>query len=218
MIDLYTWNTPNGRKATIMLEEIAQAYSLKPVNIAIGEQKQPEFLHINPNGRIPALFDHDTGARVFESGAILIYLAEKYPERSPRLLPATAVERAEVLSWTYWQTGGLGPMLGQLNHFSAIENETSTYAEQRFKKESLRLLNVLEQRLQESTFLGGNDYSIADIMNFPWVSVALNTLLRDTSPGVISFNALLRWHSVIDARPSVKKGLQRLTDLNQSRY
>lgn len=226
MLDLYTWNTPNGRKATIMLEEIAQPYTLKPIDIGTGAQKEPDFLHINPNGRIPALYDHETGARVFESGAILVYLAEKFPAGAA-LLPRTPVERAEVLSWTYWQTGGLGPMLGQYNHFSSLNTDSPTtqnglpyvpYAQQRFKDESLRLLNVLNEHLQENAFLGGRHYSIADIMNFPWVSAALNTLAPQAAPTFKYLNALLSWHRAIAARPAVKNGFQRLTDLSQSRY
>lgn len=212
MLDLYTWNTPNGRKTTIMLEEIAQPYTLKPIDINTGQQKAPDFLRINPNGRIPALFDHEAGARIFESGAILLYLAERFP-KGEALLPNTPVARAEVLSWTYWQTGGLGPMLGQYNHFSSAEGKAN-YALERFKNESLRLLNVLEIRLKESAYLGGDNYSVADIMNYPWVSSALNTLPE----AFTQLTAVKSWHNTIAARPTVITGLQRLTDLSQSRY
>ncbi|ABD82685.1 glutathione S-transferase family protein [Saccharophagus degradans] len=215
-LDLYTWNTPNGRKTTIMLEEIAQPYTLIKVDIGIGAQKQPNFLHINPNGRIPALFDHQSGARVFESGAILVYLAEKFPA-GKKLLPSAPAERAEVLSWTYWQTGGLGPILGQYNHFST-KNINVNYAKQRFKEESIRLLNILDDRLKESPFLGGKHYSIADIMCFPWVSGALKTLAPSTQEAFKNFNSLLSWHQIISARPAVKKGLMRLDDVSNSRY
>ena len=217
MIDLYTWNTPNGRKATIMLEEVAKPYTLHSVNISKGEQKAPDYLNVNPNGRIPALFDRETDARVFESGAILIYLAEKFPDISTSLLPLDTVKRAEVLSWTYWQTGGLGPMLGQYNHFSSID-ESAPYALTRFKNESLRLIDVLNKRLDKAAYLGGNEYSIADIMNFPWVSVAIKTLLS-VEPEIFSeFSALQRWHNTIQQRPAVIEGLSKLASLSNSRY
>lgn len=216
MLDLYTWNTPNGRKATIMLEEISQPYTLKTVDISTGAQKQADYLQINPNGRIPALFDHETGARVFESGAILVYLADKFPQ-GMALLPKTPLERAEVLSWTYWQTGGLGPMLGQYNYFSTLGDELNAN-EQRIKNECLRLLNVLDERLQKSEYVGGSNYSIADIMIFPWVSTALNTLAPKAPDTFNKFNTLLSWHKNIAARPAVIKGLQRLANLSKSRY
>ncbi|USI28970.1 glutathione S-transferase N-terminal domain-containing protein [Alteromonas macleodii] len=217
MIDLYTWNTPNGRKATIMLEELGQEYTLHPVNIGKGEQKASNYLSINPNGRIPALFDSDTSARVFESGAILIYLAEKFRDLSESLLPSDAARRAEVLSWTYWQTGGLGPMLGQFNHFTSIDSPAS-YAVQRFEDESFRLLEVLNTRLNKTKYLGGNEYSIADIMNFPWVSVAIKTIAEANKEKFTRFESIMRWHSVIEKRPAVIKGLDRLANLNSSRY
>lgn len=213
MIDLYTWNTPNGRKAAIMLEEIHSPYALKAINISTGAQKQADFLAINPNGRIPAIYDHSTHTRVFESGAILIYLAEK----SGMFLPNTTRERAEVMSWLFWQGGGLGPMLGQYNHFSGLTGEHS-YALNRYQDESLRLLGVINNRLEENEFLAGSAYSIADIMNYPWVETAYQTLLPNKPDTALSLPALQRWKDTIAQRPQVITGMKKLAALSTSPY
>ena len=203
MIDLYTFATPNGRKVSIMLEELGLAYRVHVVDITKGEQFKPEFLAINPNNKIPAIVDSDgPGGRpitVFESGAILIYLAEK----TGRLLPPSGAERYDVLQWVMFQMGGVGPMFGQYNHFARFAPEKIPYAVERYTQESKRLLQVLEHRLQERTFIGP-EYSIADVILFPWVdSHAKNApqLLEDTP-------RVMRWLGALWARPAVQRGMQ----------
>jgi GSH-dependent disulfide-bond oxidoreductase len=206
-IDLYTWNTPNGQKASIMLEEIGLPYQIFPVNISQGEQHTEAFLAINPNGKIPAIIDRSVegGQRVFESGAILIYLAEKVGQ----LLPTQGKDRAEALAWTFWQVGGLGPMLGQWGHFTRSAPEKIPYAIDRYLNESVRLLNVLNLHLNDRTFITG-DYSIADIANYTWVASGLN-FIRSAHPDRIeNLLALDRWVKVIGDRPAVKQGLEVL--------
>ncbi len=204
MIDLYTWNTPNGQKASIMLEEIGLPYQLFPINIGQGEQHTESFLAINPNGKIPAIVDRSVagGQKVFESGAILIYLAEKVGQ----LLPANGSNRAEVLSWTFWQVGGLGPMIGQWGHFSRSAPEKIPYAIDRYLDESVRLLNVLNTHLIDRTFITDN-YSIADIMNYTWASGGLNFIRAAHPERVENLMDLDRWVKTIGDRPAVKQGL-----------
>lgn len=210
MIDLYTWNTPNGQKASIMLEEIGLPYQVFPINISKGEQHTDSFLTINPNGKIPAIIDQDIagGQRVFESGAILIYLAEKVG----KLLPTNGANRAEVLSWTFWQVGGLGPMIGQWGHFSRSAPEKLPYAINRYLDESVRLLNVLNDHLNDQTFIA-DDYSIADIMNYTWASSGLNFIRSAHPDRVENLTALDRWVKVVGDRPAVKQGLAVLKQL-----
>jgi GST-like protein len=203
MIDLYTFATPNGRKVSIMLEELGLPYRARVVDITKGEQFRPEFLAISPNNKIPAIVDPDgPGGRsisIFESAAILIYLAEK----TGRLLPASGADRYEVLQWSMFQMGGVGPMFGQYNHFTRFAPEKIPYAVERYTKESRRLLEVLERQLQRHTFVT-RDYSIADILLFPWVhSHAKNaaSLLEDL-PGV------RRWLQMLWARPAVERGMK----------
>src|SRR5262245_44437778 len=169
MIDLYYWPTPNGYKVSIMLEETGLPYTLIPVNIGRGEQFKPEFLAISPNNRMPAIVDRapaDGGApiSIFESGAILLYLAEK----TRCFMPADIRGRYEVMQWVMWQMGGLGPMAGQANHFRSYAPEQIPYAIDRYTKEVNRLLGVMNIRLRDREYLAG-DYSIADMMSFPWV-------------------------------------------------
>jgi GSH-dependent disulfide-bond oxidoreductase len=203
-IELYTANTPNGQKPAIMLEEIGLPYQIFPVNISQGEQHTDTFLAINPNGKIPAIIDRsiDGGQRVFESGAILIYLAEK----SGKLLPTDGKNRAEVLAWTFWQVAGLGPMIGQWGHFSRSAPEKIPYAINRYLDESVRLLNVLNSHLIDRTFIA-DDYSIADIMNYTWVSSGLNFIRSAHPERVENLAALDRWVKTIGDRPAVKQGL-----------
>jgi GSH-dependent disulfide-bond oxidoreductase len=210
MIDLYTWNTPNGQKVSIMLEEIGLPYQIFPINIAQGEQHSESFLAINPNGKIPAIIDRsvDGGQRVFESGAILIYLAEKVG----KLLPANGGDRAEALAWTFWQVGGLGLMIGQWGHFSRSAPEKIPYAINRYLDESVRLLNVLNSHLNNRTFIA-DDYSIADIMNYTWASSGLNFIRSAHPERVENLMALDRWVKVVGDRPTVKKGLEVLKSL-----
>lgn len=195
MIELYTSDTPNGYKASIMLEEAGLAYRVIEIDLSRGEQKSPEFLKINPNGKIPAIVDKDNGRRVFESGAILIYLAEK----SGKLLPEDPAERIETLEWLFFQAANIGPMLGQLWHFQDRDNP---YSLERYRKETLRLYGVVEGRLAQARYLGGDSYTIADIAAWPWLRIH-QTLRVDVSP----YPHLRRWLAEIADRPAVKKGI-----------
>jgi GST-like protein len=208
MIELYTWPTPNGQKIHIALEELGLPYTTMPIAIGEGEQFKPEFLAINPNHRIPAIVDLDGpgGARLplFESGAILIYLAEK----TGHLMPADAVGRATCLQWLMFQMAGVGPMFGQANHFIRAAPEKIPYAIERYGNEVRRLARVLEKRLGAATYLAGDGYSIADIATFPWIRSAVNSggVKLDELP------ALHRWFDAIAARPAVQRGLALLAD------
>ena len=200
MIELYTWGTPNGRKISIMLEETGMPYNVHPVNLRNNEQKTPEFLAINPNGRIPAIIDTEgPGGRpltIFESGAILIYLAEK----SGQLLPREPVRRMKAIEWLMFQMAGVGPMFGQLGWFkrNAPENQQGLT---RYTDETLRLAGVLDQRLGKTEYLAG-EYSIADIASFTWVAaLPFFDISLDTMPH------LQRWQEALAARPTVQRGL-----------
>jgi GSH-dependent disulfide-bond oxidoreductase len=169
MIDLYYWTTPNGHKITIFLEEAGLPYNIKPVNIGTGQQFAPDFLRISPNNRIPAIVDHEPAdgngpLDIFESGAILQYLAEKTGE----FLPTDLRGRTEVMKWLFWQMGGLGPMLGQNHHFRNYAPDKIPYAIERYVKETERLYGVLDERLADREFIAG-DYSIADMACYPWI-------------------------------------------------
>jgi GST-like protein len=197
MIDLYTFTTPNGRKASIMLEEVELPYNVHKIDITKGDQFTPEFVAINPNSKIPAIVDQDTGITVFESGAILIYLAEK----TGKLLPTNSKERFQVLSWLMLQMGSVGPMFGQLNHFKKFAPEKIPYAIERYEKETLRLYSVLEEQLAEREFICG-DYSIADIATYPWVAIhEWQGLTLDSHPN------LKRWVETVQQRPAVERGM-----------
>jgi GST-like protein len=197
MIDLYYWPTPNGRKISIMLEECGLAYNVIPVDIGRGDQFKPEFLKISPNNRMPAIVDHDQGLSVFESGAILMYLAEK----SGRLLPTGLHERYDVLQWLFWQVAGLGPMAGQLSHFVNYAPEPVPYARERYANEYERLLCVMDTQLEDRPFLAG-DYSIADVASFPWV-VSYRKLGADLD----QFGNLRQWFDGLKIRPAVVRGM-----------
>ncbi len=197
MIDLYFWTTPNGYKPMLFLEETGMPYTIVPVNIGKGEQFKPEFLEVSPNNRSPAIVDPAPGGGgapipVFESGAILLYLAEK----TGRFLPADVAGRTEALQWLFWQMGGLGPMLGQNLHFSAYAPARIPYAIDRYAKETGRLYGVLDGRLADREFVAG-DYSIADMASYPWI-------LRLTREGqnLEDFPHLKRWFEAIAARPA----------------
>ena len=197
MIDLYTFTTPNGRKASIMLEEVELPYNVHKIDITKNDQFTPEFVAINPNSKIPAIVDHDTGITVFESGAILIYLAEK----TGKLLPTADKERFQVLSWLMLQMGSVGPMFGQLNHFKKFAPEKIPYAIERYEKETLRLYGVLDKQLAEREYLCG-DYSIADIATYPWVAIyEFQGLTLDSHPN------LKRWVETMQQRPAVQRGM-----------
>lgn len=201
MIDLFTYTTPNGRKPAILLEETGLPYTAYPVNIGKGEQFSPEFVAINPNSKIPAIVDRETDTTVFESGAILIYLAEK----AGRFLPTDGKSRSQVLQWLMFQMGGVGPMFGQLGHFRRSAPEKLSYAIQRYEKETLRLLSVLDQQLSQQPFLAG-DYSIADIATYPWVMAHdyLEVSLED-------YPHLQRWVKTLGDRPAVQQGMAVLS-------
>ena len=202
MIDLYTWTTPNGRKVSIMLEECALEYRVHPVDIRAGEQFRPEFVAICPNSKIPAIVDRDAGVSVFESGAILIHLAEK----TGRLLPAKGPGRAKTLEWLMWQMANIGPMLGQANHFASAAPERIPYAIERYLAESARLLKVMDGQLARVPFLAG-EYSIADVATYPWV-IAGFELIRSAKPDVVGDGPhVARWLATMAARPAVAKGM-----------
>ena len=213
MIDLYTWNTPNGRKAAIMLEELGVPYLIKPINISTGEQKEASYTTINPNGRIPAIYDHDNQNRVFESGAILIYLAEKHK----RFIPSEPKQKAEALGWLFWQASGLGPIVGQFNHFNSL-NESNNYSLARFRDESLRLLTVLNKHLAQNKYIAGNEYTIADIINYTWVDTAFNGALNQNSEFQKMFEATNEWKNKLAQRPAVVTAIDKLSTLNTSKY
>ncbi len=197
MIDLYTFTTPNGRKASIMLEEVELPYNVHKIDITKNEQFTPEFVAINPNSKIPAIVDRDTGITVFESGAILIYLAEK----TSKLLPTKDKARFQVLSWLMLQMGSVGPMFGQLNHFKKFAPEKIPYAIERYEKETLRLYSVLDTQLAEREYLCG-DYSIADIATYPWVAIyEFQGLTLDNHPN------LKCWVETMQQRPAVQRGM-----------
>jgi GST-like protein len=199
MIDLYTFGTPNGKKASIMLEEVGLPYEIHVVDLRKGEQHQPAFLKVNPNGKIPAIVDRDAEGgplAVFESGAICVYLAEK----TGKLLAPRGRPRYEALEWLMFQMGGVGPMFGQYNHFATGAPEKIPYAIERYAKESLRLLGVLDLRLADHAYLAG-EYSIADVCTYPWVAAA------DRLAGAGDFRHVAAWRERMAARPAVQKGM-----------
>lgn len=206
MIDLYFWPTPNGKKISIMLEECNLPYNVVPVDIGRGAQFSAEFLSISPNNRMPAIVDHDVDISIFESGAILMYLAEK----TGRFMPAALKERYEVIQWLIWQVAGLGPMAGQLSHFVNYAPEPVPYARERYQNEYDRLLYVMDTRLDEREFLAG-DYSIADMAAFPWVMPykRLGAILDE-------FPNLRRWFDAIKKRPAVSRGVDIGSDWKRS--
>lgn len=203
MIDLYTWSTPNGRKVSIMLEETGLDYRVKPVNIGQGEQFAPEFLKISPNNRIPAIVDHagpkGQAFALFESGAILLYLAYK----SGKLLPGDPAQQFKVMQWLMFQMGGIGPMFGQAHHFLRAAPQPVPYAIERYTQETRRLYKVLDHQLEDHEFIAG-DYSIADIATYPWIArhewhqVAL-----------ADFPSVQRWFVGMGARPAVQQGMAK---------
>lgn len=199
MIDLYTAATPNGWKASVTLEEMGLPYNVIALDLMKGEQKKPGFLKINPNGRIPAIVDHDNGDfPVFESGAIMIYLAEK----TGMLMPADARGRSQVIQWLMFQMGGLGPMMGQANVFFRYMPEKIEVAIDRYQNESRRLLTVLDTRLADNEFLAG-DYSIADIANWCWARTH-----AWSGVDITGLDHLKRWLDQIRARAAVDRGVK----------
>lgn len=206
MIDVYTWPTPNGHKVHIMLEETGLPHRIHAVDIGAGDQFEPDFLKISPNNKMPAIVDQDGpgGAPIslFESGAILIYLADK----TGRFLPTEPRARYTTLQWLMFQMGGIGPMLGQAHHFRQYAPEAIDYAINRYTNEAKRLYGVMDRRLGEAEYLAG-DYSIADMAAFPWIRP-----YERQGQNLEDFHNLKRWFHAIDARPAVQKGLQVLAD------
>ncbi len=211
MIDLYTWPTPNGHKVHIMLEEVGLAYKVHPIDIGAGDQFDPAFLAISPNNKMPAITDHEgpDGApiSIFESGAILIYLAEK----TGRFLPSEPRGRYATLQWLMFQMGGIGPMLGQAHHFRQYAPEQIPYAVERYTNEAHRLYGVLDRRLQESAYLAGDDYTIADMASFPWLRSS-----ERQGVDMADYPAVKRWFDAIAERPAVKRGVEVLADRRRS--
>lgn len=203
MIDLYTWKTPNGRKISIMLEECGLAYEVRAVDIGSGEQSAPEFVALNPNRKIPVIVDHEgpdgRPMVVIESGAILVYLAEK----SGRFMPRDPRSRSEVLQWLMFQMGSVGPMLGQVHHFLRAAPERVQYAVDRYGAEARRIYGVLESRLDGRSWLAGDDYSIADIATFPWI--ARHDWQRIE---LADYPQVKRWFDALCARPAVQRGME----------
>ena len=207
MIEVYSWATPNGHKVHIMLEECGLPYRVIPIDIGAGEQFDHRFLDISPNNKIPAMIDPqgpDGGPiNLFESGAILLYLAGK----SGQLLPEGTAGRYEVLQWLMFQVGGLGPLLGQAHHFRIYAPEKLPYAIERFSNEAQRLYRVLDSRLAKSRYIGGKDYSIADIAVFPWLRAWKNQGIA-----WVDYPHLKGWFDEVGARPAVKRGVAVLAD------
>ena len=197
MIDLYTWSTPNGRKISIMLEELGLEYKVKPINIIKGEQFSDSFLKISPNNKIPAIIDHDNDTTLMESGAILLYLANKYK----KFLPHSIDDRNKCIEWLFFQAASQGPMLGQAHHFLKFNKGKSEYAENRYKKEAERLYEVMDKRLSVVDYLGGNEYSIADISSWPWIARFDWHQIEITK-----FQNVSRWYKQISQRSAVLKG------------
>lgn len=200
MIDLHYWPTPNGHKITLFLEEAEIPYAIHPVNIGKGEQFAPDFLAISPNNRMPAIVDREPvdGGKpisVFESGAILLYLANK----TGRFFGSDVRARVEVTQWLMWQMGGLGPMLGQNHHFTRYAPEKVPYAIDRYVRETNRLYGVLDKRLADRAFVAGAEYSIADMACYPWI------LPEAQGQDMADFSHLARWHAAIKARPATER-------------
>lgn len=206
MIKLYYWPTPNGKKISIMLEESGLDYEVLPVDIGKGDQFQAEFLAISPNNRMPAIVDTDNGLSVFESGAILMYLAEK----TGKFMPGGMAPRYEVTQWLIWQVAGLGPMAGQLSHFVNYAPEPVPYAKTRYLNEYDRLLCVMDRRLEDRDYLAV-EYSIADMACYPWVA-AYKRLGVDLD----KFANLRRWFDTLKARPALQRGMALGEDWNRT--
>ena len=196
MIDFYTWTTPNGRKVSILLEELGVDYEVHSINITQGDQNSPAFLKISPNNKIPAIIDRDNGMSLMESGAILIYLAEKYG----KFLPKESIARTEVNEWLMWQMSGFGPILGQAHHFLHFNPGKSDYAEARFRSEVARLYGVLDRRLDGRDYICG-DYSIADMACWPWVS-----RYEWQQVNLADYPNVRSWYQRLLARDAVQKG------------
>ncbi len=197
MIQLYTWGTPNGRKVSIMLEEVSLPYQVTAIDISKGEQFEPGFLAISPNNKIPAIVDDDNGQALFESGAILLYLAEK----SGRLLPDNSSDKWQVMQWLMWQVSGQGPMLGQAHHFLHFNPGKSHYAEDRCRLEAKRLYRVLDKQLEGKRFTAIDELTIADLAIWPWVS-----RYQFQKIDLHDFPNVLEWYLMLAKRPAFQAG------------
>lgn len=202
MIDLYTWKTPNGYKVSVMLEEVGLPYEVHPINLSNGDQFRPEFLAVSPNNKIPAIVDGDgpdgKPYSLFESGAILMYLADK----TGKLIATETRTRYEVTQWLMFQMGGVGPMFGQAHHFMRSAPEKIPYSIERYRKETRRLYGVMDKQLAEHEFLAG-DYSIADIATYPWVARYRRHEVR-----LEEFSNVKRWFDAVSSRPAVRRGME----------
>ncbi len=210
MIDFYYWPTPNGWKVSIMLEECGLDYRVIPVNIGKGDQFKPEFLAISPNNRMPAIVDHDEPGgpmAIFESGAILLHLAEK----AGRFAPTDRRGRKELMEWLFWQVGNLGPMAGQLSHFVNYAQGEHPYSLRRYKNEYNRCLGVLERRLKDRDYILGAEYTIADMCSWPWVLIA-----KPLGQDIEEFPNVARWRAAVRDRPAVKRGVDLGKELRRS--
>ena len=199
MIDLYTWTTPNGRKVSIMLEELGVEYTAHAIDISKGDQFAPDFLKIAPNNRIPAIIDRQSGQTLMESGAIMLYLADKSGQFS-----CQGDEYWRMVEWLMWQMGGLGPMLGQVHHFVKYNRGKSEYAEERYSAEAHRLYGVLNKRLEGRDFIAGDgrgDYTIADMACWPWIS-----RFEWQEVDMTAYPNVLSWYQRIAKRPAVQRG------------
>ena len=214
MIDLYTWSTPNGFKISIMLEELDVPYQVKPIDIGKGGQHSPEFRRISPNGKIPAIIDHDPEAsseaprQVFESGNILIYLAEKYH----KFLSPSGPVRSEQLGWLFFQMAHLGPMVGQWHWFKHFAESKNEMALTRYQDESLRLVEVMNARLDRVPYMGGDQYSIADIACYPWAITAVEELSKVEASKIKATRSIHEWLARVGDRPAVARGMGIPTD------
>ena len=195
-IDLYTWATPNGRKVSIMLEELGLDYNVIPIDITKGEQHDLDFVSFSPNNKIPAIIDHETGLKMMESGAILMYLAKK----TGLFMSQTDRQYWEEMQWLMFQMGHVGPMLGQTHHFVKFNPGKSPYAEERYKNENIRLYKVLNKRLKEREFIC-EDYSIVDIATWPWIS-----RYEFQQMDLNDYPSLKAWYMRIASRPAVQRG------------
>ena len=206
MIDLYTWTTPNGRKVSILLEELGVDYTVHSINIDKGEQKTPDFLKISPNNKIPAIVDHDNGMALMESGAIMWYLSEKYG----KYLPTDPLGRKEAMEWLFWQVGNQGPMAGQLSHFvNYAPVGIGDYGRERYAREYDRCLGVLERRLAGRDYILG-DYSIADMVSWPWVLIA-----KPLGATLEPFPNVTAWRSRLKNRPAVQRAVDLGKDMRR---
>lgn len=205
MIDLYTWTTPNGRKVSILLEELGVEYTAHAVNITKDEQFDPAFLALAPNNKIPAIADHETGITLMETGAIMIYLAEKYG----RFLSKDPAKKAATIEWLMWQMGGFGPILGQAHHFLRFNPGKSEYAEKRFRDEVKRLYSVLDRRLEGRDYIV-DDYSIADMACWPWAS-----RYEWQNINLADYPNVRAWYQRLLARKAVQRGYQVPKDMGE---